>query len=129
MKTYERLKQLREEKGLTQNEIAQSLDIDRSVYNKIETNVRPIRENELITIADFFSVSTDYLLGRTSQKYDISDLQKEKDIAKQIENTINQVTNDTDLNFYGRSINYEERKFLETVLKMSLRLSKEEFKN
>ncbi|KFN89686.1 hypothetical protein [Tetragenococcus muriaticus] len=77
----------------------------------------------------FFSVSTDYLLGRTSQKYDISDLQKEKDIAKQIENTINQVTNDTDLNFYGRSINYEERKFLETVLKMSLRLSKEEFKN
>lgn len=129
MKTYERLKQLREEKGLTQNEFAQSLDIDRSVYNKIETNVRPIRENELITIADFFSVSTDYLLGRTSQKYDISDLQKEKDIAKQIENTINQVTNDTDLNFYGRSINYEERKFLETVLKMSLRLSKEEFKN
>ncbi|KFN89082.1 hypothetical protein TMU3MR103_2246 [Tetragenococcus muriaticus 3MR10-3] len=56
-------------------------------------------------------------------------MQKEKDIAKQIENTINQVTNDTDLNFYGRSINYEERKFLETVLKMSLRLSKEEFKN
>ncbi|KFN89081.1 helix-turn-helix domain-containing protein [Tetragenococcus muriaticus] len=54
MKTYERLKQLREEKGLTQNEIAQSLDIDRSVYNKIETNVRPIRENELITIAEFF---------------------------------------------------------------------------
>lgn len=124
MKTYERLKHLREEKELTQNEIAQSLDIDRSVYNKIETNVRPIRENELTTIADFFNVSTDYLLGRTSQKYDQSNLQK--DIAKQIENTINQITTDTDLKFYGQSINYEERKFLETVLKMSLRLSKEE---
>lgn len=124
MKTYERLKHLREEKELTQNEIAQSLDIDRSVYNKIETNLRPIRENELTTIADFFNVSTDYLLGRTSQKYDQSNLQK--DIAKQIENMINQITSDTDLKFYGQSINYEERKFLETVLKMSLHLSKEE---
>lgn len=37
-----------------------------SVYKKIELGSRPIRENELSNIADFFNVSTDFLLNRTS---------------------------------------------------------------
>lgn len=127
MKVYERVKQLRDEKDLTQNELAQLLGMNRSVYNKIETNVRPIRENELTAIADFFSVSTDYLLGRTTQKYDTSSIQK--DIGKQLEAIIEQAETETNINFYGKPMTTKEREFLASVLEISLRLSKEKFKD
>ncbi|NAA54135.1 helix-turn-helix domain-containing protein [Enterococcus faecalis] len=65
MKTHERIKQLRENKEITQKEISDALDINVSVYNKIELGIRPLREEELAKIADFFKVSSDYLLGRT----------------------------------------------------------------
>ncbi|EME8112470.1 helix-turn-helix transcriptional regulator [Enterococcus faecium] len=66
METYERIKQLREERGYTQRDIANAVKLNISVYQKIELGSRPIRENELAVIADFFNVSTDFLLNRTS---------------------------------------------------------------
>lgn len=66
METYERIKQLREERGYTQKDIANAVKLNISVYQKIELGSRPIRENELAVIADFFNVSTDFLLNRTS---------------------------------------------------------------
>lgn len=46
--------------------MAESINLNISVYKKIESDSRPIRENELASIADFFNVSTDFLLNRTS---------------------------------------------------------------
>lgn len=66
MKTYEKIKQLRENREITQKEISNALDINVSVYNKIELGIRPLREEELTAIADFFNVSIDYLTGRTN---------------------------------------------------------------
>ncbi|GMC10519.1 transcriptional regulator [Enterococcus thailandicus] len=66
METNEIIKQLRENRNLTQKEIAELLNMNISVYKKIELGSRPIRENELAIIADFFDVSTDFLLNRTS---------------------------------------------------------------
>ncbi|EEV50097.1 helix-turn-helix transcriptional regulator [Enterococcus faecium] len=66
METYERIKQLREERGYTQRDVANAVKLNISVYQKIELGSRPIRENELAVIADFFNVSTDFLLNRTS---------------------------------------------------------------
>ena len=53
MKTYEKIKQLRENREITQKEISNALDINVSVYNKIELGIRPLREEELTAIADF----------------------------------------------------------------------------
>ncbi|EGP5464643.1 TPA: helix-turn-helix domain-containing protein [Enterococcus faecium] len=66
METHERIKQLREERGYTQRDVANAVKLNISVYQKIELGSRPIRENELAVIADFFNVSTDFLLNRTS---------------------------------------------------------------
>ncbi|EQB4875351.1 helix-turn-helix domain-containing protein [Enterococcus sp. C57] len=66
MEVYEKIKQLREDRNFTQKEVADSIDLNISVYKKIELGSRPIRENELALIADFFDVSTDFLLNRTS---------------------------------------------------------------
>lgn len=77
MKTYERIKALRENREITQKEIANSLNINVSVYNKIELGIRPIREEELTAIANFFNVSIDYLTGRTENPLTPSNNQKE----------------------------------------------------
>lgn len=55
---------LRKGLGFTQKEMALRLGIDRSVLNRIENGVRPVREAELKIFADYFNVSADYLIGR-----------------------------------------------------------------
>ena len=82
MKTYEKIKQLRENREITQKEISNALDINVSVYNKIELGIRPLREEELTAIADFFNVSIDYLTGRTDNPTTPSNNQKEDENVK-----------------------------------------------
>lgn len=61
----ERLKALRREKGLKQAEMAQFLECIERHYQKIEHGEINIPSLTLVKLADYFSVSTDYLLGRT----------------------------------------------------------------
>ena len=59
-----RLKQLREKKKLTQADVAAHLQIARTTYARYETGEREMTYASLISLAEFFSVSIDYLLGR-----------------------------------------------------------------
>lgn len=62
----ERIKQLREACGMTQVELAKNLSVTKqSVSNWENNNIQPSVEM-LVSIADFFGVSVDYLLGRDS---------------------------------------------------------------
>lgn len=66
MEINEILKELRQKKRLTQQELASLLDINLSSYQKYErpnNTVKPSIE-ALIKIADFYDVTIDYLLGR-----------------------------------------------------------------
>lgn len=56
---------LREKRGWTQRELANRVNINVSVMNRIESNDRPVKDNELVHLANVLEVSTDYLLGRT----------------------------------------------------------------
>jgi len=56
---------LREKKGWTQRELANRVNINVSVMNRIESNDRPVKDSELIALANVLDCSTDYLLGRT----------------------------------------------------------------
>ncbi|OMF37472.1 hypothetical protein BK133_05290 [Paenibacillus sp. FSL H8-0548] len=61
----ERLKKLRNAKGITQEQLATALDIPSASIRRLETvNSLPRRER-LDKIADYFNVSIDYLTGRT----------------------------------------------------------------
>jgi Predicted transcriptional regulators len=65
----DRLKELREECGITQKELGKILNISDRVIGYYEANDRfPKDENVLKTIADYFNVSVDYLVGRTGQR-------------------------------------------------------------
>ena len=60
-------KQLRISSGLTQQEVADKLGISRSTIGMYETGAREPDYATLETIADFFNVDIDYLLGRTNK--------------------------------------------------------------
>ena len=59
-----RLRDLREDHDMTQAQIAAILGIDQRVYSIYETGQRDIPLPRLVTLADYYKVSTDYLLGR-----------------------------------------------------------------
>ena len=61
----ERLKQCRIRHGDSQQQIATHLNITRQAYNHYETGNRVPSQETLLTLADYFNVSVDYLLGRT----------------------------------------------------------------
>ncbi|NLI59583.1 MAG: helix-turn-helix transcriptional regulator [Clostridium sp.] len=62
----EKLKELRKEKGVTQNEVAKLLGVDRSTYGKYETGDSTPDADKLMWLAEYFNVSVDYLLGRSN---------------------------------------------------------------
>jgi transcriptional regulator with XRE-family HTH domain len=63
-----RLKLLREEKGKTQQDVADALGIGRPTIAGYETKGKQPDYEKLQKLADYFNVSTDYLLGRTNIK-------------------------------------------------------------
>lgn len=65
MKT--RIKDLREDKDLTQREVSQYLNISQVGYSYYEINKRNIPLEILYKLADFYNTSTDYLLYRTNE--------------------------------------------------------------
>lgn len=58
------IKELREERKISQAELADNLGIDKSTIAKYETNEREPKVYILCKIADFFAVTLDYLAGR-----------------------------------------------------------------
>ena len=61
-----RIRDLREDRDLTQKQIAEYLLCDQSLYSKYERGVREIPLNIIIKLADFYDVNIDYLVGRSS---------------------------------------------------------------
>ena len=73
-----RIKQLRNEKNIYQDTLAKLLGIEVAGVSKIETGRVPLKDEYIIKLADFFDVSTDYLLGKTDirkpKNIDLNDL-------------------------------------------------------
>ncbi len=65
-----RLKQLRKEKGFTQEQVAELLDISQKHYSEVERGLTGLSVKHLIQISDILAVSLDYLLkGTISEHY------------------------------------------------------------
>lgn len=63
-----RLKELRNEKGVKQAEIAAILGCTPNHYQKIEYGRINVPSTALMLLADYFGVTTDYLLGRSEER-------------------------------------------------------------
>lgn len=71
-----RLKELRKENGITQSELAKSLNVSRSSIAMYENGERIPSYETLEVISDFFNVSILYLLGKESVDYSNEELFK-----------------------------------------------------
>ena len=60
-----RLKQIRKAKGISQLKLAMDLNTNQNTISRYETEEREPGIRELISLADYFNVSVDYLLERT----------------------------------------------------------------
>lgn len=76
MKFGELLARLRKEKGILQKELATYLNVTVATISNYEKGVHSPDYETLVKLADFFDVSTDYLLQRTDYRASISTLNK-----------------------------------------------------
>jgi len=63
-----RIRDLREDRDLTQSEVSKILNISQVAYSYYELNKRSIPLESLCKLADFYNVSIDYILYRTEKK-------------------------------------------------------------
>lgn len=59
-----KLKEMRKAEGMTQEQLAEKLQINRVNYTRYETDVTRPDDETLIAIADFYNISLDEMLGR-----------------------------------------------------------------
>ena len=65
---YKRIRDLREDKDMTQKQMGEILSCSQRVYSNYERGDLDIPTEILIKLADFHNVSVDYILGRTDKK-------------------------------------------------------------
>jgi len=115
MNTGSRLAFLRDQRGLTQEELATSLGISRASLSHYEKNRREPDTETLSKIADLFQVSIDYLVGRTQQTNATLDPDVRK-FADELELSDDQVLESFALTVDGRKLTPEEaRRFIAFV--------------
>lgn len=68
MNLTERMKGLRKERNLRQEDIAVELDIATTTYCRYELGMREPSASLLCRMADFYDVTADYLLGRSNER-------------------------------------------------------------
>lgn len=62
---YKRIRNLREDRDLTQTDLANYLNVTQRTYSRYENNERSIPVETLSKLADYHNTSLDYLIGRT----------------------------------------------------------------
>lgn len=68
MEKYKRIRELREDADLTQEKVGRAINIPQRSYAYYESGQRMVPPGVLCSLADFYGVSVDYILGRTDRK-------------------------------------------------------------
>lgn len=66
---FPNIRSLREDNDYKQREIAAVLNVSQNTYSQYENGVIELTAETLIKLADFYNVSVDYLLGRTTDPH------------------------------------------------------------
>ena len=62
-----RIKDLRDDHDMTQQQVADAIGITQRKYSYVETGTQPLTDELLCALADLYGVSVDYLMGRTDE--------------------------------------------------------------
>ena len=117
-----RIKGLREQHRLSQKELAECLNVNSSTLSQYESDKRIPSDDIKIRIANYFNVSTDYLLGNS--KITTLNQKDELDIAKRIEALEADLENQENLMMHGEILDEETRELVKASLATAVRMSK-----
>ena len=68
MEMYPRIRNLREDSDLTQQQIGNAINVPQRTYAYYKSGQRMVPPHILCALADYYKVSVDYILGRTDKK-------------------------------------------------------------
>ncbi|WP_054759865.1 helix-turn-helix domain-containing protein [Secundilactobacillus collinoides] len=105
---------LREEGNITQSELARRLGLDKSSMSKIESGSRKVSTDELKRISEIFEVSTDYLLGNTTDRNGHTPSWATNDDKKDLKRFLEENANG--MTYGGEGLTDEEQKQVRRVL-------------
>ncbi|MER1299538.1 helix-turn-helix domain-containing protein [Ligilactobacillus salivarius] len=119
MTIYERIKELARVKKISIRELEKQLGFSNGT---IRNWINSTNSQSLEKVANYFNVSTDYLLGRSEKKhyYDLTK-KDEKDVGVQVERILNDMTGD--VSFYGEPMTKEDKEKLRASLEVAVRVS------
>lgn len=116
------IKDLRRSKKLSQTEFAKIVGVSQTTVTAWETGKAEPSSSAITRIADYFDVSTDYLLGRPEKKLS-SEEQETKDLKKFLEDNL-----DNGMTFGDGEVTEEDREKLEIALTQIFYRYHDEFK-
>lgn len=125
MTVFDRVKELANKQSISIVELEEKLGFGRnSLYS---WKKKTPNGDRLTKVADFFGVSTDYLLGRTDDKASLSPKEIE-DIGQMADRMINGLESENSVNFYGEPMSDEDKTALKTALLVALEMNKKRSK-
>lgn len=113
MKFKDRLKELRYENSLTQKDIADGCKLSTQCISQLELGTRNPTGSTLEALADFFEVSTDYLLGREDDFGNIS-VQNQSPLSEQSPDTREMIDIFNSLDRFHRAQVLEYARYFQT---------------
>ncbi|MYU78605.1 helix-turn-helix domain-containing protein [Ligilactobacillus salivarius] len=127
-----RLKNLRNERKLTQDDLGKLLNVSGKTIGTWERDSRQPNIESINKLATIFGVTTDYLLGNSDEKksqkyYELSDKEK-NDIAIQAERLMEGIESGHNLNFYGEPATKEQKDRILIAVKTAMEMNKMEAK-
>lgn len=128
MSTGQRIREIRERRGILQAELAKMVNISESVMSRIEKGDRAVRDDELKEIAKKLNVSADYLIGRSSEP--MLSRANQRDIARNVEEMKRSLENGSlRMSLDGEEITDEIQEFILDQIENALTLAKIKSKN
>lgn len=123
MGLVERIKLLANEKKMTISELERKTDLGNGTISRWDARTPGI--DKLQKVADYFDVSTDYLLGRSDKRryYELSE-KEQNDIALQAEQLLEGLDSKAETNYYGEPLDDEDKEKLHEAITLALSLTK-----
>ncbi|HEL1973301.1 TPA: helix-turn-helix transcriptional regulator [Streptococcus suis] len=115
--TFEKIKELADSHGISINKLEERLGYSRNTIYNLKTK-KPNAER-IAEIADYFNVSTDYLLGRTDNPRIVSD-ETEKFYFEGKEVDVERLAG-TAMRFNGKPLSDEDKKAIQNIIEIYLR--------
>ena len=125
----DRLKKLRKEKGLYQKDVAEEIGLTASAIGFYEQGKRKPDNDTLQRLADYYDVSTDYLLGRTNERSPADKIKKAISDDPELQETWEQIAQRENLQLLFKQTKDLDDKAIKQIIRIIKAIEDEEQAN